>query len=139
MFDFPSLEFFFLTNRMKLYFHSIRETIKEVFQSGGSRVLEPKKILLATEVGLNYKKMSAISFDKHCQRFVQNKFPFIQINSYFRLLASRAGQATIFSFATTTTRQRDNVIEPQRQEKIPKIFRSLCIDGVATTNALILQ
>ena len=47
---------FFLTNRMKLYFHSNRETIKEVFQSGGSRVLEPKKILLATEVGLNYKK-----------------------------------------------------------------------------------
>ena len=35
------------------------------------------------------------------------------------------------SFATTT---KHNVIEPQGPEKMRKIFRSWCLDGVATIN-----
>ena len=35
------------------------------------------------------------------------------------------------NFLALRQRQRDNVIEPQGQEKIRKIFRSRCVDGVA--------
>ena len=36
-------------------------------------------------------------------------------------------------------RQRNNVIEPRGQETNRKIFRSLCLDGVATPNIVILH
>ena len=36
-------------------------------------------------------------------------------------------------------RQRNNVIEPQGSEKFRQIFRSRCLEGVATTNIVILQ
>ena len=47
---------------------------------------------------------------------------------------TRAGHVTFF-----WSRQRDKIIEPQGPEKIRKIFWSRCLDGVATTNIVILQ
>ena len=49
------------------------------------------------------------------------------------------GTRQLYSFATTTKRQRDNVIEPQGPEIVRKIFRSRCFGGVATTNIVLLQ
>ena len=41
-------------------------------------------------------------------------------------------------FLASRQRQRDNVIQPQGPEKIRKILRSLCLQGVATTNIVTL-
>ena len=38
-----------------------------------------------------------------------------------------------------TMRIHDNVIEPQRPEKILNIIRSQCLGGVSTTNMVMLQ
>ena len=43
------------------------------------------------------------------------------------------------NFIVSRQRQRDNVIEPQGPEKIRNIFRSQCLDGVATPDKVILQ
>ena len=43
------------------------------------------------------------------------------------------------NFLASRQRQRNNVIEPQGQEKIRKIFGSWCLDEVVTTNIVILH
>ena len=43
------------------------------------------------------------------------------------------------NFIASPQRQRNNVIEPRGPEKIRNIFRSRCLDGVATPRIVILQ
>ena len=55
------------------------------------------------------------------------------------LLFSELGTRQFFSFETTTTQQRGNVIESLGQGKIRKILRSRCLNGVAKTNIVKMQ
>ena len=51
------------------------------------------------------------------------------------LVLTELGTRQFFSFATTTTRQRNRASRTsQGPEKIRKIVRPQCLDGVATTN-----
>ena len=55
------------------------------------------------------------------------------------LLFSELGTRQFFSFETTTTQQRGNVIESLGQGKIRKILRSRCLNGVAKTKIVKMQ
>ena len=66
--------------------------------------------------------------NSHCQSLIQ----LLYLGRDFSELDKRQ----LFSFATTSTPQRNNVMEPQGPTKIQQILSSRCLHEVGTTNLL---